>query len=160
MNLILLILIAIVSILYIGYIVLKYGVQPSISASINNLETPVKKSLYSFFILPVAIMFAIVSDNQWGAIAAIILSVDFAATAQTGNSRLEYIIHCIGADLGMGIGVLMFGVMFGMWWLVIFCGATILIMIAFKVKNIAWWTEITVLSSVWIGLFIEKIINI
>ena len=151
----LLIFIAITASLYIGYIVVKYGVQRSISASYNNLETPIKKSLYSWFILCVALPMMILSDNTIGVLAGMFLMLDFAAP--TGGDKMNNFIHCLGADMGMLLGVLMIGFMFGLWWLV---GFTAILVIALTgIKNSTWWIECVILTSVWIGLLIEKVLK-
>lgn len=156
LNLTLWIFIAVVSILYCGYITLKYGVQKSISASYNNLETPVKKSLYAWFIFGVALPMMILSNNTMGVIAGMFLALDFAAP--TGGDKIQNFIHCLGADVGMILGIAMLGFIFHLWLLVFLAAFTVSLLYLLKVKNTTWWIEVTVLTSVWIGLFIEKII--
>jgi len=155
MNLGLLISIAVTSLLYIGYIVIRYGVQSSISASYKNLETPIKKSLYSWFIAFVAIPMMIVSDNWMGVVAGMFLSIDFAAP--TGGSKLNMFLHCLGADAGMLLGTAMLGFMFGQWWLV-GIASFVVVITYWKAKNSTWWIECEVLAAVWIGLLIEKVL--
>lgn len=153
MNKVLLIFIAVTSISYLLYIVIRYGIQKSISASYNVLETPIKKSLYGWFMLAVALPMMIVSDNTLGWWAGAILAVDFAAP--TGGDKMRHAIHCICADAGMMLGVLMIGAVFQAWWLVIL--TVIMVVIAYyKLKNKTWWIEIIVLCAVWLGLIIEK----
>ena len=174
MNTALLITIAVVSISYIGYIVLMYGIQPSISASYNNLEGPVKKSLYSWFIFGVGLPMMILSDNTWGVIAGMFLLLDFACT--TGGDKLNQFLHNLGAQGGMFLGTLMLGFAFGQWWLagitaglvaVIYFTNNYVAEVRFAVKgkkylwnpkNGTWWLEVVVLGAVWFGLMIEKVI--
>jgi len=154
-DLILLILIMVVFIAYTGYIYLNYGITSSISSSILKLPG-IKKSFYSFFMLGIAVPFAIVSDTPLGVAAGIFLAIDFAAVA--GGDRLQYIIHCIGADVGMLLGMVMLIVDYGQWPLVLVTAIYVVFYQFRKVKNRTWWIEVTVFASAWIGLFYEKIL--
>lgn len=133
-----------------------FGVTSSISSSIHKLKGPVQKSLYSWFMLGIAIPFMIVSDNPLGWWAGAFLAIDFAAPA--GGSRMQYIIHCIGADVGMFLGLLMLVVNFHQWPIVLIT----VIYVAFyqfrKVENRTWWIECTVFAAAWLGLLIEKVL--
>lgn len=155
MNLALLIFIAVATIAYLSYIVVNYGVTKSISASYNSLQKK-DKLLYQLYMLCVVVPFIIVANNGMGFLAGALLAFDYAAPVSK-NDKAQMLIHCIGADVGMTLGVLMLGVIFGQWWLVAIA-AIVTIILALKVKNKAWWIEIVVLSAVWTGLLIEKIL--
>lgn len=160
MNLGLSLFIAVTSLLYLGYIIIKYGVQKSISASVYKLETSVKKSLYAWFIFCVALPMMILSDNWMGVVAGMFLAFDFAAPA--GGDKMQRFIHTLGANVGMILGIAMLGFQFGQWWLV---GITVFVILLLyvldkinKIRNSVWWIEVAVLVSVWSGLLIEKVI--
>jgi len=141
---------------YVGYIWIRYGVQPSISASWKNLENPVKKSLYSWAMACVAVPMMIVSSNWMGVWAGIFLAITFAAP--TGGSRLQHTLHCVGADVGMILGTLMLGFFYGLWWLVAIAVAIVGVLYFTKSKNHTWWIEIVVFLAVMLGLFIAKVL--
>ncbi|MBP7509385.1 MAG: hypothetical protein KA807_16355 [Prolixibacteraceae bacterium] len=157
---------------YVTYIVVKYGMQKSISASWNNLENPVKKSLYSWAMACVALPMAIISDNAMGIWAGFFLAITFAAP--TGGSRLNHFLHCLGANVGMLLGtlqlILVFGGIFN-WILVGLCYITVVTMLAIASKSkitesgnasrfptSTSWIEIAVFITVMIGLFFEKVV--
>lgn len=142
-----------VSVMYIGYIWIRYGVQKSISASYHNLETPVKKSLYAWFIFGVALPLMIISNCTLGVLAGMFLAIDFAAP--TGGSKLQMFLHSLGANVGMILGMAMLGFVFGQWWLVGITGLIILSLVLFEVKNKTWWVECAILAAVLIGLYIR-----
>jgi len=90
-------------------------------------------------------------------VAGMFLSLDFAAPA--GGDKMQRFVHSLGANVGMILGVLMLGFIFHLWLLTVLTVAIVLLISLLKVKNSTWWIEVTVLASVWIGLFIEKIIK-
>lgn len=157
---------------YVTYIVIKYGMQKSISASWSNLENPVKKSLYSWAMAGVALPMAILSNNWMGIWAGFFLAITFVA--HTGGSRLNNTLHCVGADVGMLFGTLQLILIFGgllNWILVGVCYLTIVTMLAIANKHkitssghesrfptATSWIEIVVFITVMIGLFFEKVI--
>lgn len=152
-------------IFYYILITSKYGVIGSISASYNYLETQVSKSLYSWFIFGVAVPMMLLSNNAWGWWAGAFLAIDFAAP--TGGDKLQHTLHCIGADVGMGLGVAMLWIVWGMWWLTvpaIVIVALLYILGNYKikgkiwVKNETWWIEWFVYAVVMVGMFIERVI--
>ena len=155
MNLALLIFIAVTSIAYTSYIAINYGVTKSISASYNSLQKR-DKLLYQLYMLCVVVPFIIVANNGMGFLAGALLAFDYAAPVSK-DDKVQQLIHCIGADAGMALGVLMLGVIFGQWWLVAVT-VIIVIILAYETKNKFWWMEIAILSTVWLGLLIEKVL--
>jgi hypothetical protein len=156
-SLVLWIIALVVSILYIGYIVLRYGVTSSISSSIHKLETSVKKSLYSWFIFGVALPMMLISNNTMGFLAGAFLMLDFAAVS--GGDKLQGAIHMIGANVGMLLGVAMLGFVLHLWVLVGVIVVAVGLIYFLKAKHGTWWIEIAVLIGVLIGLM-YKIINL
>lgn len=167
LNLILFLLILANGIVYYLLVTKKYGVISSISASYNYFPTPVSKSLYSWFIFGVAVPMMILSNNAWGWWAGAFLAIDWAAP--TGGSKLQNTLHVIGADVGMGLGILMLGISWGMWWLAV--PAIVIVAILYYLGNYkvfskiwieheTWWIEWFVYAVVVAGMFIEKILPI
>jgi hypothetical protein len=138
------------------FVVLKYGIQSSISASIHVLTGPFEKSLYSWFMLAVAIPMMIISGTALGWWAGALLAIDFAAVA--GGDKFQNFLHCFGAEAGMTLGMLMLWVDFGLWYIVVPAGLIVLYMQWQKVKNRTWWTEVVVFAAAVIGLLIAKVL--
>jgi hypothetical protein len=155
LNIVLLTFIMVVFLAYTLGIYFAFGVTTSISSSIHKLQGT-KKSLYSLFMLGIAIPFMIVSDTPLGWWAGAFLAIDFAAPS--GGNKFQYILHCIGADVGMLLGMVMLIVDFGQWPIV----AVTAVYVAFyqfrKIENRTWWIECTVFAAAWIGLLIEKVL--
>ena len=138
-------------VIYNGFVWVKYGVQKSISADIYVLTGPFEKSYYSLFILSMSIPMMILSDNTIGWWAGALLALDFAAPA--GGDRMQNFLHCFGADVGMGLGILMVGFVFHLWFL---AGAFIVFsLIATKWKNGVTWVETAAFVTVYTGLLIH-----
>ena len=133
-----------------------FGVTSSISSSIHKLKGPVQKSLYSWFMLGIAIPFMIVADTPLGWWAGAFLAIDFAAPA--GGSRMQYIIHCIGADVGMLLGMLMLIIDFHQWPITLITAGYVAFYQFRKVENRTWYIECTVFAAAWLGLLIEKVL--
>lgn len=155
MNLLLLLLSINIFIAFTLFVGTKYGVQKSISASIHVLDGMLEKSLYSWFILGIAIPMMIVSNTTLGWWAGAFLSLDFVATAV--GEKKQIFIHCLGADVGMILGMLMLWIDFHLWYLPIACILFALLAL-WKLKNSVWWIETAVFVTVIIGLFIVKIL--
>jgi len=157
--------ILLVGVFYYWLITKRYGIIGSISASYNYFETPISKSLYSLFIIGVAVPMMILSNNAMGWWAGAALAIDFAAP--TGGDKLNHFLHCLGADLGMALGVIMLWAIWGMWWLTIPAIGIVAILYILGnysikgkvwIKNETWWIEWFVYAVVVVGLFIEKIL--
>ena len=133
-----------------------FGVTSSISSSIHKLKGPVQKSLYSWFMLGIAVPFAIVADTPLGFWAGAFLAIDFAAPA--GGDKFQYTLHCIGADVGMLLGMVMLIVDFGQWPIVVITAVYVAFYQFRKVENRTWWIECTVFAAAWLGLLIEKVL--
>lgn len=155
MNLTLLLLSIGIFIAFTLFVSLKYGVQKSISASINKLDGAFEKSLYSLFILGIAIPMMIVSNTTLGWFAGALLAIDFAAVS--AGDKMQQFLHSFGADAGMMLGLLMLLLDFHLWYLPV---AFILFALfaLWKLKNSTWWIETAVFVIVITGLFIVKIL--
>jgi hypothetical protein len=143
------------------FVVLKYGIQTSISASIGVLTGAIEKSFYSWFILGIAIPVGIVADNWMGFWAMAMLSLDFAAWA-VKNDKQQMLIHCFGADAGIALGITMLGAIFQQWWLVLIAlwGAAVLKMLTkwYKKDTFTWWVECWAYFIILVGLIVEKVL--
>jgi len=157
MNLILLLLSIAVFLSYTLMIYFRYGITSSISSSIHYLPG-LQKSFYSFFILGIGLPMMIVSGTALGFLAGAFLCFDFAAVA-THDDKIQNFIHTVGADVGMGLGVLMLGINYNQWWLTFIFVLFTLISMRWKYKNHTWWIECFAFLVVITGLLIEKILT-
>lgn len=140
---------------FTAFVGFKYGVQSSISASIHKLTGAFEKSLYSFFILGVAIPMMVVSNTVLGWWAGALLAIDFAAVS--GGDKLQSFLHGFGAQAGMALGIIMLAVDFHLW--PISVGFVLFSLFAvWKMKNSTWWIETAAFIAVIGGLFIAKIL--
>ncbi len=155
LNIVLLAFIMVVFLAYTLGIYFAFGVTSSISSSIHKLKG-MQKSLYSLFMLGIAIPFMIVSNTPLGWFAGALLAIDFAAPA--GGDKMQNFLHCFGAEVGMLLGMLMLIVDFGQWLIVIPTAIIVIYLQYYKVKNHTWWTETVVFIAAWIGLLIEKVL--
>lgn len=155
LNIVLLAFIMVVFLAYTLGIYFAFGVTTSISSSIHKLQGT-KKSLYSLFMLGIAIPFMIVSDTPLGWWAGALLAIDFAAVA--GGDKWQNFLHCFGAEVGMFLGMLMLIIDFGQWLIVIPTAIIVIYLQYYKVKNHTWWVECVVFTAAWIGLLIEKVL--
>ena len=153
------ILLSFIMVVFLAYtlgIYFAFGVTSSISSSIHKLQGSLQKSLYSWFMIGIAIPFMIVSDTPLGWWAGALLAIDFAAPA--GGDKMQNFLHCFGAEVGMLLGMLMLIIDFGQWLIVIPTAIIVIYLQYYKVKNHTWWVECVVFAAAWIGLLIEKVL--
>jgi len=145
--------------IFIGYllpIALRYGIHKSISATYNSL-TQGWKMLYSLFIIGIAIPMMIISDCTLGVWAGIVLSID-AAAPTTRNDKFQMFLHCFGANVGIGLGIAMIGLIFHQWYLVAVFVAGVLTTQRLGIHNKTYWTEVLAFAIVMSGLLFGKIL--
>lgn len=155
-NLILILFTVAVFLTFTIFVSKKYGVQRSISASIHVLSGAWEKSTYSWFILGIAIPMMIVSNTSLGVWAGIFLAID-AAAVTTNDDNIQLFLHCMGADVGMMLGLALL-ITFGMLWLFVVATIVCGLILFLEVKNSTWWIESTVFATVMTGLLIEKVL--
>lgn len=154
MNLVLLLFSILV---FLGYnipIARKYGIQKSISDTIKVLDTPIKKSFYSLFMVGISFPIMIVSDNVLGVLAGAFLCFDAAAPA--GGDTTQQWVHNIGANGGIALGMAMLIYYFHEptlpFLFLAFC------IYADKLKNPTYWREVAAFIVIIVDLFILKVL--
>lgn len=156
MNLALLIFTLITSTAFLLFVWKKYGIQKSISASIYVLDGAFEKSLYSFFMLFIAVPMMLVSNTTLGWLAGFLVGIDFAAVT-TRDNKVQSFLHVFGAEAGIAVGMIMLFVDFHQWYLVVpFCLFTLCFWLK-KFPNHTWWIEVAALITVLVGLSIAKL---
>jgi hypothetical protein len=155
-NLILLIFTTASFLAFTLFVYFNYGIQSSISASIYVLDGAIEKSLYSWFMLAVAIPMMAISNTTLGWWAGGLLAIDAAAVA--GGDKFQHTLHCLGAEVGMLLGMAMLWVDFGLWYLVVPTGIIVIVLQYREVKNKTWWIECVVFGAAVIGLLIAKVL--
>jgi len=148
--------------LYIVWIVIKFGVQPSISDSFYALQNKYGKGsltpwLFWLFLINVAWpIFPLMQFSGFAffAMAGIIL-VGAAARFKSGKSTETP--HVIGATGGIGLAFLSIGFVFQGWawiWLAVFlvlAGTLKLV----KINNMIWWVEVLAFALIILSLFVH-----
>ncbi len=148
--------------IYILWIVMKFGVQPSISDSFYALQNKYGKGslipwLFWLFLINVAWpIFPLMQFNGFAffAMAGIIL-VGAAARFKSGKSTETP--HVVGAVGGIGLAFLSIGFVYQGWawlWIAVFLVlAGILKLI--KINHIIWWVEILAFTLIIVALFVH-----
>jgi hypothetical protein len=148
--------------IYIFWIIVKFGVQPSISDSFYALQDKYGAGsltpwLFWLFLINVAWpIFPLMhfSGFAFFAMAGIIL-VGAAARFRSGKSTETP--HVVGAVGGTGLAFLAIGIVFGGWawlWLPAFVIAAGVLQLI-KLKNKIWWVEILAFIMIIIALFVH-----
>jgi len=150
-------------ILYIGWIVIKFGIQSSISDSFYALQDKygsgsLKPWLFWLFLINVAWpLFPLLDFNGFSffAMAGLIL---VGAAAKFKDGKPIEIPHVIGATGGIALAFVAIGFVFGGWawtWLVI--GLLVLAIFSWtNIPNNTWWTQIAEFSLIVAALFVHS----
>lgn len=149
-------------VLYIGWIVIKFGVQPSISDSFYALQEKygtrsLKPWLFWLFLINVAWpLFPLLKFNGFAffAMAGLIL---VGAAARFKQGKNVEIPHVIGATGGIILAFIAIGAVFGGWawiWLVIML-AILAILSWVKIPNDTWWTQVSAFMLMVAALFVH-----
>lgn len=147
--------------LYVIWIVLKFGVQPSISDSFYALQNKYGKGslmpwLFWLFLINVAWpIFPLMHFNGFSffAMAGIIL---VGAAARFKEGRETETPHIIGATGGIALAFIAIGFVFKGWawsWLPSYFIIVGLLKM-FKIKNYTWWIEVVAFLLIILALFI------
>jgi hypothetical protein len=137
---------------YFFLVIKRYGVQKSISHS-YLLFPQNEESYYTIFMWGITIPLLFVHQSLLIFLAVMFLCIDGAARTGSGDKITQF-LHNWGAQLGMGLGILMLGVNFKEWYLTLtsflFIGG-----ITLWFKNTVWWIEticyIIIISGIIIG---------
>ncbi len=165
----------VITILFLGYIVKVFGIQPSISDSFRVLEKKygrgsLKPWIFWLFLINVAWpLWALMQPlgTAFFAMGGIIL---VGAAARFWESKSIERPHVIGAVGGFSLAFISFGIAHGLWgW--IFMAVALIITLLLKyakvvkvdgkrtfneVKNYTWWVEVSAIILIFIfeGIFI------
>lgn len=139
---------------YIGFIVYRFGVLPSISESWYRLEPLRKSYLFTLFCwsLSTLMLFQTNETTAWFFASGAGLAFVGAATMFKWTGAYTDKIHGLGAVVGIVCALVGLGVEYNNWMptaLFVAVGTTIS---AFKLQNRIWWIEIAAFVSVISGL--------
>lgn len=144
---------------YISYIVINWGVQPSISASYYVLP----KGTYWFTIatmcyaFPAAIL-GVLLANSLGIFLTGSLLAFVAVAYDFRNGQLNNIVHMLAAEIAVGISQIALIFEFKMWYLSVASLAIAGVLFLFpKLKNMVWWQEIIIVLGLFVALGIKLV---
>lgn len=174
-NLILLLISTIVFVSYVSYIMIRYGVQDSISESYYKLiegdkkSANIKGSLFTWFVWGFAfpLLFIGVNPLLIGA-ASIICFVGAASNyhvvknskGKTTNKGITTNkVHIAAAMIGIGLATLSLWFELKMKWAAITIAIISAVLVLFKVKHKTWWIEITAFTILLLALYIDYFIK-
>jgi hypothetical protein len=134
---------------YITFIIINFGILPSISDSYYKL------SLNSKFIFTLAMWgfaFPIIMLSENGLLFFSGAGICFVGAAPLFKEEFEGLIHRIGAITGIGLGLLALIIYYNSYYLVLLYVLIFLIIYLSKVNNRIWWIEILSFLTIIIGL--------
>lgn len=145
---------ALVFVSYIGFIVYRFGVLPSISESWYRLEPLRKSFLFTLFCwsLSTLMLFQTNETSAWFFASGAGLAFVGAATMFKWAGAYTDKIHSLGALIGIQSALIGLGVEYNNWIPTAVFTAIAVIISAFKVKNKVWWTEIVAFVCIISGL--------
>jgi hypothetical protein len=150
----------IVFITYIGYLVSKFGILPSISESYYALMDLKKSYLFFLFTSALGVTMILQAQDQhaWYLISGIGLMFVGAASLFKVTEDGTAAIHYIGAVVGI-VGALIGHIeVYNLLWPVgIYLGGTLIILAVFRNNNYIWWMEILAFITIIAG-FISQLI--
>jgi hypothetical protein len=141
---------AIVFIVYISFIVYRYGVLPSISESWYVLPKG-QKFLFTLFTFGIGVPM-LFYDSAVLFLAGSALTFVGAATEFKSTEWIKDEVHYTGAALGIILPLLYFGFNNGLWIPLIAQVVGTIIITLTKTPNKIWWTEILAFVCVLFGL--------
>lgn len=146
---------ALVFLFYIGFIVYRFGVLPSISESWYKLEPFRMGFLFTLFCWSLSMLMLFQTNETTGLFFASGTGLGFvgAATMFKSTAALTDKVHGAGAVVGILSALLGLGVEYNNWIpMAVFVGIGATLS-AFNVKNKIWWIEIVAFLCVISGLF-------
>ena len=136
--------------IYLSYVVLTWGIQPSISESYyrwpKNINFIFTLALW-FFAIPIII----VATNGFLFFAGTFICV--VGASQNFHEPFTGKTHVISAGLGIGLGMIALIINYNNWVSPSIFGLIALVMYLLKIKNLTWWAEIAALICIEISLF-------
>lgn len=139
---------------YIGFVVYRFGVLPSISESWHRLEPLRKSYLFTLFCwsLSILMLFQTNETTAWFFASGAGLALVGAATMFKSGGVYTDKVHYAGAVIGIQSTLIGLGVEYDNWIpMVVFIGISVTLG-AFKIQNKIWWTEIVAFICIISGL--------
>ena len=143
------------TLLYIGWIYIKFGEQPSISDTVRLYKF---KMLFWLFILIMGLPISILGGNLLMFLAFCLIMLVPTAW-EFWKPRYEK-IHVIGAVGGIGLMLVSLVVNFNAWYIVL-SYMLIIMLINFKIiklKNPTWWMELLAIFTIWFVLLFKVVL--
>ena len=161
-----------VAVLYLGYIVIAFGVQPSISDSFRALENKygtgsLKPWIFWLFLINIAWPLWALMQPLGVAFFAMCGIILVGAAARFWKGKSIERPHILGAIGGIALAFISFGVAYGLWgW--IFLGIQLALTFLLKyipkvvnkkvlfkeIKNYTWWVEVTAIILIFLFEYI------
>jgi hypothetical protein len=144
---------------YISYVIINWGVQPSISASYYVL--PKGYNLFAFatigYSFPAIILGVLLAHSVGMFLTGSMLA--FVAVAYDYRSgQLNNTVHTTAAQIAVGISQLALIFEFKMWYISAASLAIAGVLFLFpKLKNMVWWQEIIVIVGLFVALGIKLV---
>jgi len=144
---------------FIAFIWIKYGAQGSVSKSYYKLRKKYKV-VFSLAIGVLAIPLTMIAVSRLMLAACGLITV-VGLAANFKESKLEKIVHMVGAFGGSGLSLLSIWLFYGLWQVVVI-DAIIALFISiglyiFNKNTYIWWMELIVIVSTWVVLFMDII---
>lgn len=133
---------------YVGFLMTKYGVLPSISESYYRLPNK-RKYLFILFLWGIGFPTAILGDTLSAFL--VLVGLGIVGGASLFKSKVVGIMHYVGATVAIGSAHAYVAVELGYWWLTaifLIGGAGIVLL---KYKNRTWWVELLAFATAIIG---------
>lgn len=135
---------------YITYVLLKYGIQPSISDSYYALSKKTK-FLFTLALWSFAIPIVIISNNGFLFFSGSFICV--VAAAQNFKDKFVGKVHYASAVIGILLGMLALVISYNMYLFPLLFVIISVILKLLKTKNLTWWVEITAITCIYLSLF-------
>ena len=147
-------LLAFIFVSYIGFIVYRFGVLPSISESYYKLQPLRTSFLFTLFCwsLSTLMLFQTNETTAWFFASGVGLAFVGAATMFRWAGAHTRKLHDLGAGIGITCAFIGLGVEYSNWIPMAVFIAVGTILSSFKVQNRIWWIEITAFCCVISGL--------
>ena len=144
--------------LYIWYIIVTFGILPSVSQSWYeeaNVNGKKKKWMFVAFIISISaltILLGVLTHNIWFVASGGSLLIVAFAPAFRSDHKIVGILHTGGTVAGIAFACYAL-VTHGIYFPVILCTIGSILLERLKIANTTWWTEIICFGSIEMGVF-------
>ena len=141
---------------YVSFIIMRYGVQRSISDSFYRLPKKVNWLFVAFcwgFAFPAMIIGTLQTQNGLMFFAA--SGIMFVGAAAAFKQKLTKTVHFTGAYGGVALSQISIVYDYKMWYVTVAFVVLALILELLKVKNKIWWQEILAFVSICVVLVVN-----